>query len=42
VEISVPVASGSAEVVGESRTVSIENGKIVDDFGPYQVHVYRF
>ncbi|MEU7531988.1 hypothetical protein AB0A74_40070 [Saccharothrix sp. NPDC042600] len=42
VEISVPVRSGTATVVDENRTVSIENGKIVDDFGPYQVHVYRF
>ncbi|MBB5959408.1 hypothetical protein FHS29_006029 [Saccharothrix tamanrassetensis] len=42
VEITVPVSSGTATVVDENRTVPIENGKIVDDFGPYQVHVYRF
>ncbi|WP_433271837.1 hypothetical protein ACQPZF_14040 [Actinosynnema sp. CS-041913] len=42
VGITVPVESGTATVVDENRTVSIENGKIVDDFGPYQVHVYRF
>jgi hypothetical protein len=29
------------EVVGESRVVQYLNGKIVDDFMPYQVHVYR-
>ena len=29
------------EVVGESRVVPFINGKIVDDFTPYQVHVYR-
>ncbi|MEU6156265.1 hypothetical protein ABZ816_40475 [Actinosynnema sp. NPDC047251] len=42
VEITVPVESGTATVVDENRTVPIENGKIVDDFGAYQVHVYRF
>jgi len=42
VEITVPVESGTATVVDENRTVPIENGRIVDDFGPYQVHVYRF
>jgi hypothetical protein len=30
-----------AEVVGETRVVPIVGGKIVDDFTPYQVHVYR-
>jgi hypothetical protein len=29
------------EVVGESRVVPLVDGKIVDDFTPYQVHVYR-
>ncbi|MEU4804784.1 hypothetical protein [Actinosynnema sp. NPDC023587] len=42
VEVAVPVESGTATVVDENRTVPIENGKIVDDFGAYQVHVYRF
>ncbi|WP_367129873.1 hypothetical protein [Saccharothrix sp. HUAS TT1] len=42
VEITVPVASGTAVVVDEDRTVPIVDGKIVDDFGPYGVHVYRF
>ncbi|RKT53970.1 hypothetical protein [Saccharothrix australiensis] len=42
VTITVPVRSGTATVVGEDRTVPIEDGRIVDDFGPYQVHVYRF
>ncbi|QFZ18016.1 hypothetical protein [Saccharothrix syringae] len=42
VELSVPVRSGRATVVDEDRTVPIVNGKIVDDFKPYQVHVYRF
>ncbi|GAA3884256.1 hypothetical protein GCM10022243_56280 [Saccharothrix violaceirubra] len=42
VEITVPVSSGTATVVDENRTVPIVDGRIVDDFGPYQVHVYRF
>ncbi|WP_238598909.1 hypothetical protein [Saccharothrix sp. ALI-22-I] len=42
VTLSVPVESGTATVVDENRTVPIVDGKIVDDFGPYQVHVYRF
>jgi Beta-galactosidase/PEP-CTERM motif len=29
------------EVVGENRVVQYLSGKIVDDFAPYQVHVYR-
>jgi hypothetical protein len=41
-EITVPVRSGTATVVDENRTVSIADGRIVDDFSPYQVHVYRF
>ncbi|MBB5800610.1 hypothetical protein F4560_000378 [Saccharothrix ecbatanensis] len=42
VTVDVPVSSGTATVVDENRTVPIVDGKIVDDFGPYQVHVYRF
>ncbi|ATE53359.1 hypothetical protein [Actinosynnema pretiosum] len=42
VELSVPTTSGTATVEGENRTVEIENGKIVDEFAPYGVHVYRF
>jgi hypothetical protein len=42
VELTVPVSSGTATVVDENRTVPIVDGKVVDDFGPYQVHVYRF
>lgn len=42
VTVDVPVSSGTATVVDEDRTVPIVAGKIVDDFGPYQVHVYRF
>ncbi|MDQ2584264.1 hypothetical protein [Saccharothrix yanglingensis] len=42
VELTVPVASGTATVEGENRTVPIVDGRIVDDFGPYSVHVYRF
>lgn len=42
VSVEVPVSSGTATVVDENRTVPIVDGRIVDDFGPYQVHVYRF
>ncbi|MEU5696801.1 hypothetical protein [Actinosynnema sp. NPDC020468] len=42
VELTVPLTSGKAEVVGEHRSVPVRNGRIVDDFGPYQVHVYKF
>jgi len=32
----------SADVIGESRSVRIaEDGTMVDDFGPYEPHVYR-
>ena len=41
-EITVPVRGGTATVVDENRTVPIADGRIVDDFAPYQAHVYRF
>ena len=31
----------TAEVVGESRTVTVAGGKFEDRFGDYQVHIYR-
>ena len=31
----------SAEVLGESRTLSMANGKFEDEFQPYAVHLYR-
>jgi len=40
--ITVPVASGTATVVGENRTVPISGGKIVDNFSAYQMHEYQF
>ncbi len=40
--ISVPVGDGVVEVVDEGRTVSVVDGVVVDDFLPYQAHVYRF
>lgn len=42
VTIEVPVPSGTATVVDENRTVPIVDGKVVDHFDPYEVHVYRF
>lgn len=31
----------TAEVLGEGRTISVQNGKFSDDFQPYDVHLYR-
>ncbi|MFD7653410.1 hypothetical protein ACFV4N_05475 [Actinosynnema sp. NPDC059797] len=42
VTLEVPVRQGTATVVGEDRTVEIRDGRIVDDFAPYGVHIYRF
>jgi hypothetical protein len=35
-------ASGTVEVIGESRSITISNGAFNDKFEPYQVHLYRF
>ncbi len=32
---------GAAEVLGESRSISIRSGQFEDDFKPYEVHLYR-
>jgi hypothetical protein len=32
--------NSSAEVYGESRTVEVSAGKIMDSFGPFAVHIY--
>ena len=34
-------ASGAAEVLGESRSIPVKDGKFEDDFKPYEVHLYR-
>jgi hypothetical protein len=34
-------ASGTAEVLGENRTIPVKDGKFEDDFKPYEVHLYR-
>jgi len=34
-------ATGSAEVLGENRTIPLKDGKFEDDFKPYDVHLYR-
>jgi hypothetical protein len=34
-------AQAKAEVIGENRTVSVKNGRFEDDFGPYDVHLYK-
>ena len=33
--------SEPVEVLGEGRTVSMQNGKFTDAFGPWRVHLYR-
>lgn len=41
-EITIPgVQGGTATVLFEDRRVSISDGKIVDDFAPYQIHRYQ-
>jgi hypothetical protein len=32
---------GQAEVLGETRTIPVRGGQFADDFGPYDVHLYR-
>jgi hypothetical protein len=34
-------AKGSAEVLGEGRSLPVKNGAFDDDFKPYEVHLYR-
>jgi hypothetical protein len=34
-------AAGSAEVIGEKRSIAVKQGRFEDDFGPYGVHLYR-
>ena len=31
----------TAEVLGEDRTIEVEDGWFEDGFGPYDVHIYR-
>jgi hypothetical protein len=33
--------SGAVEVLGENRTLPLQNGRFEDDFRPYDVHLYR-
>ncbi|MEN6302358.1 MAG: hypothetical protein ABFD96_06515 [Armatimonadia bacterium] len=40
--MTVPGLKGEAEVVFEGRKVMATGGKIVDEFGPLAVHVYRW
>jgi hypothetical protein len=32
---------GEVEVLGENRRIAAEDGRFVDDFGPYEVHLYK-
>lgn len=40
---TVPSASDAqtVEVIGEARTLRVHNGKFIDTFAPYDVHLYR-
>lgn len=41
-KISIPGArSGKAEVLDESRAVTVQDGELKDHFEPYEVHLYR-
>ena len=33
--------SAVAEVIGENRRIDVVGGRFEDDFGPYDVHLYR-
>ena len=33
--------TATAEVIGEERSINVKNGKFEDDFGAYDVHLYR-
>jgi len=39
--IKILLGTAQAEVMGESRTVTLRNGDFADDFKPYEVHLYR-
>ncbi|MEW6751960.1 MAG: hypothetical protein AB1505_13430 [Candidatus Latescibacterota bacterium] len=34
-------ANARAEVLGEERAIAVSDGRLADDFGPYDVHLYR-
>ncbi len=40
-ESSAPESSGKAQVLGEDRTLEIRDGRFVDEFEAYDVHLYR-
>jgi hypothetical protein len=43
VEMQLPLAlPGEIEVVAEDRSLSLSGGRIVDEFAPYEAHVYRY
>ncbi|MCE5250468.1 hypothetical protein LLG96_09645 [bacterium] len=39
--VSLPNGDGTAEVIGEGRTIPVTSGGFEDDFKPYDVHLYR-
>jgi len=39
--VAVKGAKGTAEVIGENRTIPLKDGAFEDEFKPYEVHLYR-
>jgi hypothetical protein len=35
------ITAGRAEVLGENRTINVADGQFLDQFKPYEVHLYR-
>jgi hypothetical protein len=34
-------AKAEVEVLGEGRRITAQSGRFADDFGPYEVHLYK-
>jgi len=39
--VAVKGAKGAVEVLGDGRTIPVQDGKVEDEFPPYGVHLYR-
>ena len=33
--------TATAEVLGEERSIPVKNGSFADDFGEYDIHIYK-
>jgi hypothetical protein len=40
--LPVGVRPSQVEVLGENRTLPVNNGEFADNFNPFEVHIYRF